>query len=270
MRLAYVIRQIFKTLKSHDISYGNHEMAEATPPNRLRFFPQLNQLSDQRWLRSNVKLCSKTANVHFGSDSLQDTLIRAIAEQRILSIKEVMETFEFFARTRKTTKAACVADLCCGHGLLGLLFAVFERKVARVVLLDKLEPESRAKLIAVVAGVAPWVTEKIHSHEAKLDAAQDLLPQQCSIVSAHACGVLSDQCIDIAIQIEGRLAILPCCYPKASCNAPPAVQAAFGLNAAYDIDRTYQLTSAGYLVRWMEIPKVITPMNRILIARKPG
>jgi len=245
-------------------------MAEATPPNRLRFFPQLNQLSDQRWLRSNVKLCSKTANVHFGSDSLQDTLIRAIAEQRILSIKEVMETFEFFARTRKTTKAACVADLCCGHGLLGLLFAVFERKVARVVLLDKLEPESRAKLIAVVAGVAPWVTEKIHSHEAKLDAAQDLLPQQCSIVSAHACGVLSDQCIDIAIQIEGRLAILPCCYPKASCNAPPAVQTAFGLNAAYDIDRTYQLTSAGYLVRWMEIPKVITPMNRILIARKPG
>lgn len=246
-------------------------MVNTSPqPNRLRFFPQLNQLSEPRWLRSNVKLCNKTASIHFGSDSLQDTLIRAIADQRILSIKEVMESFEFFARTRKTTKAACVADLCCGHGLLGLLFAVFERKVARVILLDKLEPESRAKLIAVVAGVAPWITEKIQSHEAKLDAAQDLLPPQCSIVSAHACGVLSDQCIDIAIKTEGRLAILPCYYPKSSCNAPPAVQAAFGLKAAYDIDRTYRLTEAGYLVRWMEIPEVITPMNRILIARKPG
>ena len=250
-------------------------MVETSPqpnsdqPNRLRFFPQLNQLQDQRWLRSNAKLCEKTASVHFGSDSLQDTLIRAIADQRILSIKEVMETFEFFARTRKTTKAACVADLCCGHGLLGLLFAVFERKVARVVLLDKLEPESRAKLIAVVSGVAPWVAEKVQSFEAKLDAAPELLPEKCSVVSAHACGVLSDQCIDIAIKVEGRLAILPCCYPKASCNAPLAIQAAFGLKAAYDIDRTYRLTSAGYLVRWMEIPEAITPMNRILIARKP-
>ena len=241
----------------------------STQPNRLRFFPQLNHLSDQRWLSSNNKLCQKTAAVHFSSDSLQDTLIRAIADQRILSIKEVMETFEFFARTRKTTKAACVADLCCGHGLLGLLYAVFERKVARVVLLDKLEPESRSKLIAVVAGVAPWIVDKVRSHEVKLDAAPDFLPEQCSIMSAHACGVLSDQCIDIAIKTEGRLAILPCCYPKSSCHAPPAVQAAFGLNAAYDIDRTYRLTSAGYLVRWMEIPEVITPMNRILIARKP-
>ena len=244
-------------------------MADApTQPNRFRFFTQLNQLTDQRWLRSNVKLGLKTAAVHFGSDSLQDTLIRAIADQRILSIKEVMETFEFFARTRKTTKAACVADLCCGHGLLGLLFAVFERKVERVILLDKLEPESRAKLIAVIAAVAPWITDKVESHEVKLDVAQELLPEQCSIVSAHACGVLSDQCIDVAIKTEGRLAILPCCYPKSSCNAPPAVQAAFGLNAAYDIDRTYRLSSAGYLVRWMEIPKVITPMNRILVARK--
>ena len=225
-------------------------MVNTSPqPNRLRFFPQLNQLSDQRWLRSNAKLCQRIAAVHFGSDSLQDTLMRAIADQRILSIKEIMETFEFFARARKTTKAACVADLCCGHGLLGLLFAVFERKVEQVVLLDKFEPESRAKLIAVVASVAPWVTDKVKSHESKLDDAQDLLPENCSIVSAHACGVLSDQCIDIAIKIEGRLAILPCCYPKASCDAPNAIQTAFGLNAAYDIDRTYRLTSAGYLVQ---------------------
>ena len=241
-----------------------------SPPeqNRLRFFPQLNNLSDKRWLRSNNKLSEKAAATYFGSDSLQDTLMRAIAGQRILSIKELMEAFEFFARTRKTTKANCVADLCCGHGLLGLLFAIFERKVERVILVDKIEPESRTKLIAVAAKVAPWIIDKVDSREAKLDTVQDHLPVGCSVVSAHACGVLSDRCIDIAIKIEGRLAILPCCYPKSSCDAPPAIQTEFGLKAAYDIDRTYRLQSAGYLVRWMEIPTEITPMNRILIARR--
>ena len=50
--------------------------------NRFRFFPQLNALSDQRWLRSSAKLSKNAAATHFGSDSLQDTLIRAIADQR--------------------------------------------------------------------------------------------------------------------------------------------------------------------------------------------
>jgi len=100
---------------------GTNEPSKLTPhtqlTNRFRFFPQLNDLSDQRWLRSSAKLSEKAAASHFGSDSLQDTLIRAIADQRGLSIKEVMETFEFFSRVRKTIKAECVADLCCGHGL---------------------------------------------------------------------------------------------------------------------------------------------------------
>ena len=253
---------------------GTNEPSKLTPhtqlTNRFRFFPQLNDLSDQRWLRSSAKLSEKAAASHFGSDSLQDTLIRAIADQRGLSIKEVMETFEFFSRVRKTIKAECVADLCCGHGLLGLLFAVFERKVKRVILLDKFEPENRAKLITAAASVAPWIVNKVETQQAKLDDAQDLLPPGCSIVSAHACGVLSDRCIDIAINKQGQLAILPCCYPKSACDAPQAIRAAFGLTAAYDIHRTYRLESAGYLVRWMEIPKLITPMNRILVARKPA
>lgn len=236
--------------------------------NRFRFFTQLNDLPDQRFLRSSAKLTEQAAQVHFASDSLQDKLVRAIADQRILSAKELVETFEFFSRVRKTIRAASVADLCCGHGLLGILFAVFERKVERVILLDKIEPESRAKLIAAVAGVAPWISDKVGSEQAKIDAAAECLPPACSIVSAHACGVLSDQCIDIAIATQAPLAILPCCYPKSSCDAPPAIRAAFGLEAAYDIDRTYRLESSGYLVRWAEIPRVITPMNRILIARK--
>lgn len=245
-----------------------HRGEKANPQHRFRFFTQLNRLPDQRFLSSSAKLTGKAAWTHFASESLQDKLVRAIADQRILSTKELVETFEFFSRTRKTIKAACVADLCCGHGLLGLLFAVFERKVERVILVDKMEPESRAKLIDATARVAPWIIGKVESRRAKLKDAAKSLPESCSIVSAHACGVLSDRCIDIAISTAGPLAILPCCYPKSSCDAPAAIRAAFGLTAAYDIDRTYRLESAGYFVRWTEIPKVITPMNRILIARQ--
>ncbi|MFT7633794.1 MAG: hypothetical protein ACI87E_004852, partial [Mariniblastus sp.] len=84
----------------------------------------------------------------------------------------------------------------------------------------------------------------------------------------HACGILSDLCIEIAIKSGGPIAILPCCYPKSACEAPLALQNALGLAKAFDVDRTYRLEAAGYQVRWAEIPAAITPMNRIIYARR--
>lgn len=235
---------------------------------RFKFFTQLNQLSNKRWLSSPVKFSQKVAERHFNSDSLQDAFLKEIAARRILSIKEIVESFEVFERIRKTVRSEFVADLCCGHGLLGILFAMFERKVDRVLLMDKKEPESRQKLIDVAIDVAPWVAQKIETRNARIAVEDDWIESGCSVVSAHACGVLSDLCIDIAIKSGGPLAILPCCYPKSACRAPLALQTAFGLDAAFDIDRTYRLEAAGYRVRWSQIPTEITPMNRVLIARK--
>ena len=210
----------------------------------------------------------KLTDAHFNSGSLQDTFLRAIAAERLLPIKEVLETFEFFARIRRDTKTSFVADLCCGHGLLGILFAMFERKVDRVRLVDKRDPESRQKLLAVATRVAPWVADKVEHDISKISVDDDWIEPGCAIVSAHACGSLSDLCIDIAIRSGGPVAILPCCYPRRACQAPLAVQTAFGLNAAFDIDRTYRLEAAGYRVRWAEIPPEITPMNRVLYAQR--
>lgn len=235
---------------------------------RFKFFTQLNQLSDKRWLGSPVKFSQKIAERHFHSNRLQDAFLNAIAVKRILSIKEVMESFEVFERVRKSVRSGFVADLCCGHGLLGILFAMFERKVGRVLLMDKKEPESRQKLIDAAIDVAPWVAQKIEARNARISVEDDWIESGCSVVSAHACGVLSDLCIDIAIKSGGPLAILPCCYPKVACRAPLALQTAFGLEAAFDIDRTYRLEAAGYCVRWSQVPAEITPMNRVLIARK--
>ena len=88
-----------------------------------------------------------------------------------------------------------------------------------------------------------------------------------AIVSAHACGVLSDLCIDVAIKSGGPIAILPCCYPRSACEAPLSLQTQFGLETAYDIDRTYRLEAAGYRIRWGTIPSEITPMNRIVYGK---
>ena len=91
---------------------------KASVPDRFRFFPQLNDLPEdqQRWLGSDSRLFESAAQTYFADDSLQSRFVQEIAAQRLLPIKEVLESFEFFARVRKQTRAACVADLCCGHG----------------------------------------------------------------------------------------------------------------------------------------------------------
>lgn len=231
---------------------------------RFKFLPQLNDLERTEWLSSRQKFHSEIASRHFDSDTLQDKFLRALAAERLLPVKEVLESFEFFARIRKSTRSKTVADLCCGHGLLGILFAMFERDVESVILIDRNEPESRQKLIAVASEVAPWIADKIDNRAEKIRLEDDWIQAGVAIVSAHACGVLSDLCIDVAIKSGGPIAILPCCYPRSACAAPLSLQTQFGLETAFDIDRTYRLEAAGYRIRWGSIPREITPMNRII------
>ncbi len=236
------------------------------PNSRFKFFPQLNDIDEKCWINSKNTICPEITERFFASNSLQDTFLQALADNRVLAIKEVLESFELFARIRKSISSPMVADLCCGHGLLGILFAMFERKVHRVILADKFEPESCQHLLKTAIHVAPWIREKIKTEKGAIGINHPKLEPRCAIVSAHACGSLSDRCIDIAIANRGHLAILPCCYPKSACQAPRSLQTKFGLASAFDIDRTYRLQNAGYLVRWAEIPAAITPMNRVIYA----
>ena len=235
---------------------------------RFKFFPQLNHLTSkhQKAVSSSSRLFESFAKEHFSNETLQDQLVRSIATHRLLPIKEVLESFEFFARVRKQTRASVIADLCCGHGLIGILFGLFEKRVERVMLVDHQTPDSRQKLIEVVDSIAPWVKPKIENVQQKIEPGQQQFPINCSVVSAHACGILSDRCIELAIENGGPVAILPCCYPRSACPAPLALQTALGLKTAFDVDRTYRLQNAGYRVRWAAIPAMISPMNRVICA----
>lgn len=233
----------------------------------FKAFPQLNDLPDQAWLHSSASINLTMTDLHFNSDSLQDKLIRSLAVDNLLPIKEVLECFEYFHRIRRQTRAKVVADLCCGHGLLGLLFAIYERKVDKVLLVDKNEPESRQKIIKALSKVAPWIESKIENKACKISPDVDWLPAGTAIVSAHACGKLSDLCIEMAIISKGPMAILPCCYPKSSCKSPISLQRALGFEMAFDIERTYHLEKSGFHSKWSYIPKAISPMNRIIQAK---
>lgn len=157
-----------------------------------------------------------------------------------------------------------MADLCCGHGLVGMLFAMFERKVEQVTLLDRVQPASFDVAYRVAVEVAPWVAEKIEYVVCPILQARQHLQPGVSVLGVHACGARTDQCISHAIDVGGAVAVLPCCRDHGH-SSPLCLKQVLGADVAIDVDRTYRLAAAGYRVRWEQIPKAITPMNRVLL-----
>lgn len=205
----------------------------------------------------------------FTEDTLQDRLLREFVIEHALPSKEITEAFEFFAVCRKyLRKNASLVDLCSGHGLAGLLFAIFERRVERVLLCDKKEPRDHARVMNAVLRVAPWVESKVEFVEGKIADRREAFPKGSAVLGVHACGKLTDECIDVALDLAGDLAVLPCCRSKALNTAPEGLRQALGEDVAYDVERTYRMERAGYRVRWREIPEAITPMNRVLIGTR--
>jgi hypothetical protein len=201
----------------------------------------------------------------FPGDNLFERLVRELAHERALPIKEVAEAFEFFAVTRKYLRREVVVDLCCGHGLAGILFAAIERKTQQVLLCDRRRPENFDAVWRAAVKVAPWIADKVRYVEGELSDTRKTLPPHCGILGVHACGAVTDLCLEIAADQGGPVAVMPCCRSHAHSQAPEGLSAALGADVAYDVDRTYTMEAKGYRMRWREIPSAITPMNRLLI-----
>ena len=228
-----------------------------------KFFAQLHESGAVR--ANDRSTLDEHALASFGSDSLADKLSRELARERALPIKELFESFEFFARVRKLIRAPQMADLCAGHGLTGVLFALYERSVERVILIDRCRPPSFDRVLAAAVRVGPWVAKKLEYREGKLKHEVARLERGTAIVGVHACGLRTDQCLTAALELRSKVAVMPCCYPEAHCSAPPTLIQHLGVEQAFDIDRTYRLRAAGYDVRWDAIPSEITPMSRVLV-----
>lgn len=201
----------------------------------------------------------------FPGDYLSSAFAQALCRQRAIPFKEVLESFEFYACVRNNIRATEVADLCCGHGLVGVVFAMFERQVRRVTLMDKVQPASFDAVLAAAIEVAPWVADKLQYVVCPVADAAEHLAAQTAILGVHACGHRTDACIQQAINLQGPVAVLPCCRQHRAHVSPPCLKSVLGADVAIDVDRTYQLFNAGYHVRWDVIPESITPMNRVLV-----
>ena len=203
----------------------------------------------------------------FPGDYLSSVFARELCERRAVPLKEVLESFEFFACVRNRIRCQSVADLCCGHGLVGILFAMFERDIEQVSLLDRVRPKSFDLVLDAAQAVAPWTQAKITYVEAPLSQTLRHVESGTAILGVHACGTRTDQCIEHAISLRSPIALLPCCRRHRLHPSPECLKNVFGADVAIDVDRTYRMHAAGYHVRWDQIPPSITEMNRVLIGR---
>ncbi|MFO1520570.1 MAG: PAS domain S-box protein [Kiritimatiellia bacterium] len=193
-------------------------MTETTSSPGFKFFRQLNTVDDRSWLGSKTTFTLVTARRYFPSDSRQDRLARALGAGA--AGEEVLECCEFFEHPPGDAGAGGGRPLLRPRSA-GPALPLFEKETREVHLLDERIPPVSGASIDCVAGLAPWVAEKLRPASLDIGAAASLLPAGASIVSAHACGVLTDACIDLAIRKRGAVGVLPCCHPERLCPAPP-------------------------------------------------
>ena len=208
-------------------------------------------------------------------DELKERFARALASRRAVDRKEFFETWEFFARARGSLRGSALVDVAGGHGLLAALFAIFESKRFTTVLVaDTRRPKAFESVLAATAEVAPWAVDSIEyvaGEQADMFQGEGaaLLPHGCAVACVHGCGALTDAVLEAALAAEATsLAVMPCCYGGLARDAPRALRRSLGVALAADIERTAYLEERDYRVEWRALPRVITPLNRIIIAKR--
>jgi len=202
------------------------------------------------------------------------------------NIRGVDNSSKTKAKNAKTVLT--VQDLCSGHGFTGLLFAACNPPrspslLVKATMVDRFEPPSHKILRDCVAEICPWVRgddmikfipstleEFLNQQQQEQKEHLDDKTNGASIViSTHACGSLTDTVMEYAVQSHAAaIAVMPCCYTGTDKGTPYGIRRALGVSMAADIRRSFLLQDHGYHVDFANIPKTITPMNRIIVAER--
>lgn len=223
-----------------------------------------------------------------------------------------------------------IADLACGHGLLSWALLLLDlegekesnfnaeidngksggdngrdsdsysdsdkSKIYRTAIcIDRRMPKSAEKIAKAMLKQRPELKDRWDFVESKLDC---IIPSSTTLLcGVHACGILSDQIISLAMSGNAPLALIPCCHAKKSMNdferyEFDRIRSSSSRNKGYDhsqaetdnsndidigislggyIDnlRMKRLKSSGYHVIRKEIPKEYTPQNTVILASPP-
>lgn len=201
------------------------------------------------------------AAVHFPGDTLFARLARVVCAANCLPRKELYEAWETARRARRRLKGGRVVDLAAGHGLVAWCMLLIDDSSPMAVCVDRRKPASATTLEAALTATWPRLVGRITFIEGRIEDFE--LHRGDTVVSAHACGALTDTVIERAIAVGAGVCVLPCCH---QIDPHHALSAWIDPALATDIDRVARLRAAGYDVRTQLIPAEITPKNRLIIA----
>ena len=203
----------------------------------------------------------------FQDTTLFHHVARVICGLGCLPRKELYESWEVARRVRRRFRGGRVVDLACGHGLVAHLMLLLDATSDSALGADLRLPPSAAKLAAAFAAEWPRLDGRVQLLPRKI--AQIELTSSDVVVSAHACGKLTDQVLELAIGARARVAVLPCCQAEGKSDLG-------GLGGwldgalAIDVTRAAQLRAHGYAVHTQTIPEAITAKNRLLLGTPPS
>jgi len=199
----------------------------------------------------------------FSSDTLFDRIARAVCRAGCLPRKELYEAWEVARRVRRRFRGGRIVDLACGHGLLAQILLLLDDSSSCALAVDRKLPKSATTLAGVLAADWPRLVGRVQFIGADL-ATVPLQPLDL-IVSAHACGGLTDQILKRAVAVGARVAVLPCCHDLTGDDLG-GLQGWLDGPLAQDVARVNSLRAQGYGVITQLIPGDITPKNRLLLA----
>lgn len=199
----------------------------------------------------------------FEEETLFHRIARAVCRAGCLPRKELYEAWEMARRVRRRFRGGRVVDLACGHGLLGQILLLLDNASPTVLAVDRRIPNSAPGLTAALRDDWPKLDGRIHFVKESIENITFF--QDDLIVSAHACGSLTDLVLDAAVEVGARVAVLPCCHDLDSADTG-GLQGWMEGPLAVDATRVARLRAVGYQVFTQTIPEDITAKNRLLLA----
>ena len=192
-----------------------------------------------------------------------DAIARAVCTAGCLPRKELYEAWEVARRVRRRFRGRRVLDLACGHGLLAQLLLLLDDTSPEALAVDLRLPKSAATLAAALAAAWPRLAGRVEFLETDLSNIP-LLPDDL-VVSAHACGGLTDLILARAVEAGATVAVLPCCHDLKTGDLG-GLEGWLDGPLAMDATRVAWLRAQGYRVFTQTIPGDITPKNRLILA----
>lgn len=210
---------------------------------------------------SRVRLKPATAR-HFTGDTLFHRVARVMCDASCLPRKELFESWEVARRTRRRMKGGRVVDLACGHGLLAHLLLLLDDASPHAIAADVRIPQSAERVAAAMSAAWPKLSGRVRYEARGIDDVE--LHADDVVVSAHACGALTDRVLARAVAARARVVVLPCCHDDETCDRG-ALSGWIDGALAIDVVRAERLRASGYSVHTELVPAAITPKNRLLM-----